>query len=472
MLLEMSLAVRLVILVVVVGVTIWATIRGFQYGVLLILPTGMTTAWFIRSEGSLPHISLDRLVWPTVFLIFLWAWRQGKTERCWPDLTEWLMLILLGVILLSMALSGSAVSDQYGDDKLRMGSLITGFLVPFGAYFVARRARITNAQTESFLIGIAVITIYLGITGVGEAFHQDWLVYPKYILDPNEGIHFGKVRGPFVSASKNGLAMAMALPIFIWLLARRRDLSRWLWILGIVLVTVSMPYVLQRGPWLGTVVALGVMTISWPKYRAMLTAALVLAIPAAIIFMLSSNTLYSALEDKLNKSSTIDYRLNMIDLSLEQIRQHPWTGVGFNRLIELLVEDEEFDAAASHNSFLTLFAELGLLGFLPYILIFALLFLESAKVYWQEPWARGGISLLWSITAPFLILMNTTDLRSAMYHNVLFFFLWGIALEAIRKRLLPVKAPARHDHVRTLLMTPLSPKLGETVRRQAWNQLR
>ena len=35
------------------------------------------------------------------------------------------------------------------------------------------------------------------------------LVFPRYIVDPSVGLHFGRARGPFVEAAANGLAMCI-----------------------------------------------------------------------------------------------------------------------------------------------------------------------------------------------------------------------------------------------------------------------
>jgi len=262
----------------------------------------------------------------------------------------------------------------------------------------------------------------------------NWLVYPKYILDPTEGIHFGKVRGPFVSASADGLAMAMGLPIFIWLLFNRRDTSRWLWIFGLVSVGISTPYVYQRSAWLGVALALGVTALTWPKHRGILIASIALVLPCAAMFVLTSNRLEQEVQTKLNTSNTIDFRLNMIDLSLAQIREHPVTGVGFNRFVEQLAEDENYYSAASHNTPLTLFVELGLLGFVPYLMIYGALLFESLKSYMQHTWSRSMIALLWSVTAPFFATTNLTDTRILMYQNILLFGLWGIVLGIVRRK--------------------------------------
>jgi O-antigen ligase len=115
------------------------------------------------------------------------------------------------------------------------------------------------------------------------------------------------------------------------------------------------------------------------------------------------------------------------------IADHLATGVGFYRLQTELVNAGLASHYSSHNTPLTLWAELGLLGFIPYLLIFILLLVKSGKAYWQFSWARIRIGGLWGITAAYVILLLAVEMRLTIYSNVLFFTLWGLMLEMIQR---------------------------------------
>src|SRR3712207_9200411 len=58
------------------------------------------------------------------------------------------------------------------------------------------------------LAGVLTATgAYLGLIALFETVHLNSLVWPRYILDPNVGIHLGRARGPFAEAGANGMAM-------------------------------------------------------------------------------------------------------------------------------------------------------------------------------------------------------------------------------------------------------------------------
>ena len=55
----------------------------------------------------------------------------------------------------------------------------------------------------------AVIGLYLHVTAIFEHFQLRSLVFPKYIMNSNIGIHWGRARGPFLSGSINGAVMGI-----------------------------------------------------------------------------------------------------------------------------------------------------------------------------------------------------------------------------------------------------------------------
>src|SRR5215831_8635891 len=103
--LELPLVVRLGLLMVLILFTFWYSMRGLQNGILLFLFTTMwrmLEATLFRAEGSLPNVTLERVVGPIVLLVFLLQWRKGKIKWLRLDFIEWCMVALIVAILLSM----------------------------------------------------------------------------------------------------------------------------------------------------------------------------------------------------------------------------------------------------------------------------------------------------------------------------------------------------------------------------------
>jgi O-antigen ligase len=341
------------------------------------------------------------------------------------------MLALLLVVAVNMFAHGTYINNNLGDERLHFATVLSGFFLPFMSFFIMRRVILRKAQAHSFVTGIGVTTIYLGITGCGEAFHLNWLVFPSYILDPRVGIHFGFVRGPLVSATLNGVAMVLGLPILLWLTLGVHNRLRCVYLLGIITVYISLPYVFQRAVWLGAAMASAITMAAWPGQRRISIAALVLLIGISIVIV--PPTLVAKIEKRLDEQHTVNYRIRLADESMAIIREHLVTGVGLYRFNPVLNKrlGREYN---SHNTPLALLAELGLLGFLPYMTVFIICILYSVKAYWHQPESRALVAGLWGITSAYAIGLGAVELIGTLYVNMLFFALWGMVLGITQQR--------------------------------------
>jgi O-antigen ligase len=429
--------IRFGLLVLLAALTWRYSKRDLQSGVLLFLgaslfPLDQAILW--REGGGLPLLTMERVVWPLILLSFFVQRLKGKIKRRSPDLVEYCMIAFLAVIIVSMCVHGSYVSSVWGTDKFNFYEVLSGFGLPFIFYCILRRGVSSEAQIKAFLAGVGLITVYLGVTGVGEAFRQNWLVFPKYILDPDVGIHFGigRVRGPFVQASWNGLAIVMGLPILLWLYFNKLYDKRWLWVLGIAAVAVSLVWGMQRAVWLGAAAALGLTTLTWPRRGAVIFGVVLLALTLGFCFLPENSA--KALMERMDDEGSLDYRLVIMDTTWSIIKDHLMTGVGFSRFQETLLSYGLDPYFVSHNTVLTLLAELGLLGILPYVLIFSVLFFKSVKAYLRLPSYRPLVGAMWGITAAYVIMLLSVEMRLVLYPNLLFFCLWAILLETIRQQ--------------------------------------
>jgi O-antigen ligase len=451
MLLELNWVIRWGLVVLISVMTIRCSVRGLQNGLLLFLIASLLPIQhgMLIYGGGLPHLTVDRIVWPLVLLVFVVQWRRGEIKSRSTDLVEQSMFILLLVILLNMYFHGKYISHQNPlyRDKLQLAPLLSGFILPYMSYFIMRRAVLSETQVKSFLTGVGLITIYLGITGIGEASNQGWLVFPKYILE-HEGIHIGKVRGPFLQASWNGLALAMGLTTFLWLIFWLRDRARWLWLLGIASVAISLPYVLQRAAWLSAAAVFAAALMTWPppryafKLHCALISIVLLAIPVSGLVL--SQALDPAIISRVTEPDNIEFRYELAEATTNMIGDNVLFGVGFTRFEEELPTYGLYDGFSSHNSLLTLFAELGLLGLLPYLFIFARLLFESVNAYRFLPQSRPIVAGLWGMTGAYIIMAMSVEVRGVLYANLLLFASWGMLLEMIRGKYYMLRIPLRH----------------------------
>jgi O-antigen ligase len=430
-------ALRVGLLFALIFLTVRYTKRGIQNGLLLgliVSMSGVSIALF-RSMGPIPDISLDRVVWPAVWLIFFLQRRQGNTERLPLDWVERCILVFSTVALISLISYGSYAAGGGWD----LGSIVRGYTVPFSAYFIARRSIRSDKQLHGFFVGMGFIALYLALNGLMEALKINSLVFPQFILNPHVGTHEGRVRGIFLVAGPHGLAIAMVLPILVWLYCTDRVPRRWLWPVVAALALVPLALTLSRAGWLGGITALGGMALAWPRRRAVLTGLIIYALVGGLL--LASETVLQRMETRLETESTIEWRFARIQIGWAMFRANPVTGVGLNRfgiespkyaLAQVVKKVEPLEHA--HNTWMTLLAELGLAGFLPYLAIFGYVLFMSLRYYWQHPQYRVILGMLMSITLAFMVVASSMEIRGFLYHNTLLFVLWGSVLEVIHRR--------------------------------------
>jgi O-antigen ligase len=367
-----------------------------------------------------------------VLIIFFLQRRQGETARLPLDWAERSMLAFVVVMLMSLIIHGSYAS---ADGEWNLSKVMQGYAIPTVAYCIARRGVRTAKQLHTFFVGLGFIALYLAGTGVAETWTIRWLVFPQFILNPEVGIHFGfaGARGIFLNASYLGLAIAMLLPFLIWLYFTDRAPRRWLWPVVAALAALSLVFSFQRAAWLSAIAALGVTVVSWTQRRIALTAFLVFAAAWGVFFV--PDTFIQKLEVRLSDKGTIDYRLALIERGWAMFQANPVLGVGLNRYG---AEIEQFSSKSSprisHNTWITLLAELGLVGTLSYLAIFACVLGEASKFYVQYPQYRAFLGMLGGVTLAFVAMSISIEMRGFLYANTFLFALWGMILEAVRRR--------------------------------------
>jgi O-antigen ligase len=449
-LLSYPLVFRIVLLLAVVFITIRYTMRGIQNGILIGLITGMSpiAIWLFRGSELLPGlpnvISLDRIVWPIVLAVFLFKRSRGETKKLPLDWIECGLLMFIAVMLGSMISHGSYI-DPDGDWSLF--KIMRGYVFPFTAYFIVRRGTRSTKEFTTFLVGLGFIALYLALTGIAEVLRIHELVFPEFILNPKLGIHFGNVRGIFLNASAYGFALATTLPFLVWLYFTDHGPRRYLWPIVGMLSAAPLVFTFQRAAWLSAILTLGATALTWPKQRAILTGVVVFVILCGLLF--ASDAIMQKLEAKLQRQTTIDYRLAHIERGWSMFRANPVLGVGINRYG---VEVEKYSSfrsdltTSAHNTWITLLAELGLVGFLSYFLPFGFVLFKSVQVYWRFPPYRAIVGIVIGITLAFIAMSISLEIRGNLYANALLLTLWSMTFGCF----IPLKEPARFQRTNEL----------------------
>jgi putative inorganic carbon (hco3(-)) transporter len=267
---------------------------------------------------------------------------------------------------------GSALVVGTLSNREALFKIIDAFgVMPFLIFLVAPLAFATSRQREVLLITFVVLGGYLSLTTIFETAKLDALVWPKYILDPNYGLHAGRGRGPFVDAVANGLALyTCAVVCAIAVAAWRSPLSRATAAVMGLLCIVGAFLSLERSVWIGVVVGTVVAMLATRGLRRFLVPVAVgvaLAVSASLVLIPG---LSGRVHERATNSSTVWDRKNLARAATNMIEAKPLFGFGWSRFAadsadyfqQAFTYPLTATDAGLHNTPLTYAVDIGLVG--------------------------------------------------------------------------------------------------------------
>ncbi|MFK5690596.1 O-antigen ligase family protein [Ornithinimicrobium sp. LYQ92] len=315
-------------------------------------------------------ISPDRVLIPLAIVLLL---RDPTRPRLRPGLVHALMVAFVLWTVVSMIWHGNLL------ESVHLYALLDRTVLPFLMFVLAPLIFTDVARRDLLLKMLTVLGLYLAVTAVLEIVAPQ-LVFPRYIMDEEVGLHFGRARGPFAGAE----AMAMALAVTAGaagLLATRR-LRRWTSLGALVMLLSLFGVVLTttRSVWVGLAVALVVLLVLVPTLRSWIPAmagAGMLGLGAVALLMPS---LVEDITERSASAGPIYDRLSSNAAALRLLGEMPLTGIGWRRFYpdgaEWARQSDSFPMNNAtievHNVILSRGAELGIPAMLVFVAIIVL----------------------------------------------------------------------------------------------------
>jgi O-antigen ligase len=435
--------------------------RDITWGFLFYLTSVIffQTGFWIRLPGF-PDLYPARVVSILLYLVFIIQIIVGMRRAPAFGRIEKLMIMFLVVLFISVVTSGQ---------KPRWVLLMNGYVYPFLFYYFARAVINSERQIQLVLWYLAFLGIYLGVMGIFEKLKWYELVFPKIIVDPtvrNEGLtRLGfRVRGIFLHPAILGTVMTMGFFAAWWVLARTRGIIPRVIQVVLLLVTPATIYFTQtRAVYAGFAAAVVVAAL---KSRVLRPVSIGLLLAGMTGAFLNWDNLTTEDRDKggLATMNTIHYRIELLYEAAETFMDHPFFGCGFMNFSEIAIQYRRprivplfgnidlglGTEAVPHNIYLTVFAEQGLLGIVPFFLIYFFLAKASLDAYRELPQSglisREFVACVWCAIAGYMVNAMFIEMRYFEYVNVLFFFLMGAMVgmhERYRAQRLAVERPVR-----------------------------
>jgi O-antigen ligase len=217
----------------------------------------------------------------------------------------------------------------------------------------------------------------------------------------------------------------------------KSSLLRWSSLAGVILAFFLVFFSFSRGSWLGGTVVLVGMAIIYPKTvtRLALTG---LIIATALYFTTPLKSYFGFAEQRLTTESTVEGRILGASATTRMILEKPLLGWGYNqhekydeqfrdRVFDLPVNNQH----SSHNTYLLITAEMGLIGLALYLLPALIWLVRSVTVFKKLPLqgypGQAILIMLWLLLADHFIAGNFTDLiQSTLFNTVMWWLVLGL----------------------------------------------
>ena len=336
----------------------------------------------LRWKKVIQVMTKDKFIWLLVGLgVFSYFWSDA------PDITKSRSIALIGTILFSL-------------------------------YLASRYSLKEQLQLLGWTFGIAIIASFLFAVGL-----------PRYGL--MGGVHFGAWRGIYNHKNVLGKVMAPSTIVFL-LLALGAEKKRWLFWSGLAFSVLLIIASRASSPLINIFILiielLFFRILRW-HYDFMIPTLMGITTISTILYTLVSANA-EAIAALFGKDLTLTGRTNFWPFILDKIWQRPWLGYGFGAFWRGLDGPSAdiwyasgWTPPNSHNGFLDLFLELGLIGFSIYLIDFVTSF-QKGLAHIRLVKTPDGFWPAMFLT--YIVLANLTESTLVIQNN--FFFVIQVAI--------------------------------------------
>lgn len=393
--------------------------------------------WRVQTPGFFA-ITIPRLGIVVVAALFVVMVLLGRIQLRRPGAVGALLAALITYFTISAFLSGFETRSELTVHY----RLIGGYLFPAAVFAFLLHGFNRERDFRRIAVFFAVLSAYLVLTGWCEQFSVKQLIWPAFIADPSVGIHFGRVRGPFVSSPQMGLALVYCFFSNL-VLAKNSQRLRWP-LLGVnALMLPVIFWTRTRSVWLSFVLCL----VVWTWYsRQRMSRVVIVATLAAGALLVSVANMDNFMGDDRTKGGLTDVgpivlRIGLAQMSWELVKDYPVFGAGFGHFRDVAPEYAKDPSspymafgtsALEHNNILSIVSETGFVGLALYSMLIVTIFRISLSVYRKLPKTGSGfisrdlIVLYWILATAYFVDGMFRETSDSPFANCLFYGLTAV----------------------------------------------
>ncbi|REJ67405.1 MAG: hypothetical protein DWQ31_11525 [Planctomycetota bacterium] len=401
--------------------------------------------YFYAIDAAIP-ISLDRLLLVLVAGTFVVRRALRRYEPKPLDRADYVLLAFVGWLVLQTLLIDWSHKPPGKDNITPLWHLLVGYLIPFSLYWIARQSTLDDRGVSAVHWGLAGFGVYLAITGILEGIGASALVFPRYIADPDVGIHFGRARGPMVQSARFGTYLNICFAAaFVGLYWR----GRWgrpgvlLLMLLTPLFLAASAFTYTRSVWMGSGLILLVLLALLLRgaWRPLTLGALVLVALAAVAVKRDDLIAFEREKSAAVTRESTYMRASFAYVSWKMFQDQPIFGRGFSQFpldSKYYLSDRDVDLKLEalrgyihHNTYLSILVDTGLIGLVLFLLVLGGSIYQAWRL-WRDPdapdWARGHALLHMAAMAVYLVQLMSREVSYTPIENGVICLLAGITI--------------------------------------------
>jgi O-antigen ligase len=438
------------------GAAVLVPVALFSPEVLLFawLGTGPTlSTWLDFRIGPFPALTPDRAVLAVLVSAVTWRWFWRRQTILPLGRFEALMGIFLASAAVSTLARGGTHLPEMAAEALLVGGLkgdvvilVVAYGMPFLGFFLAKNLLETDVHFRWLLRVYILVGLFVSIVGLLQYFFGFDMFTPTRM----QVIHnTERATGTLASAPEFGLVVGTCFLAATLCFLRSRDVfERALLAAVIPVLGVAIVFAKTRATWIGLVVGLTVAAYYQPKLRRRLIAVgLIFSVGLLAAWPFLATTDF--IRNRVLDLRPIQSRIILTATALNMFVHSPIYGHGFGRYtyaaekweyivsVGKLTPHHAYGSGVPHNEYMHILILLGLVGFVPYMMIFFLAWRGAVYHYRKRldlSGPRREIALVaLSVLAMYLMGSMTSDAFGHSYASAQLFVLLG-ALEGQRVR--------------------------------------
>lgn len=349
-----------------VGVVVVGYVLGYEF-------------WH-ADAGPIP-LTLERVALAGVVGLAAWRIGVGKSPRPVPIGLDWAIGLLCAYLTVSCLLSKPGDGVELPTSPLFR--LVVSFWAPAALYAVLRTSVVDGVAARRLMTLLACLGVYLGVTALLETAGVWSLVFPRYIANPDIGLHFGRARGPALNSVSLGVHLVVCCAAAWLLIPRASRPMQLFWFGACGLMTLAVLLTYTRSTWLGLMGTVLVVTcLQLPQVWRTPTFVTASALGLLLLVVGKDAIVELKREDSGAVSAhSVQQREAFAYVSAQMVRDDPLWGVGFGRFYDKKMpyltdrrqsfELESIRPLHHHNTLLGLLVETGLLGLVAFLTVLA-----------------------------------------------------------------------------------------------------